>query len=110
MEKPVEITMKDYGLGKRSFVTVVRKACKKVKMGIEQRDEAIKIGGEGAITLIVKDGKLIFPGTGEVANENLAEIIKRLFKLNDCDVVIIGFAKQKNKAEEATLMAALSLV
>jgi len=110
LEKPKEIDISDYTVSKENYAIVVKKASNKVKMGVEQRDEAIKVGADGATTFIFKSGKLWFPGTNEKANENLTEKVSKLFELKDGDVVIIGSAKNKYKAREAAIMAALSLL
>ena len=109
MSKPVELNFKEYTTGKYNSAILVKNSAKKVKLGIEQRDEAIKVGGEGATTLIYKNGKLKFPGFKEDVSD-LRNELEKIFVLEDDDVIIIGSASTPEKAEEATLMAALSLL
>ena len=105
---PVEIVIKKYTVGKYNFAVLAKKASSKVKSGIEQRDEAIKIGAEGATTLICKNGRLIFPGSNRKIVD-LERILRQHFKIENGDVVVIGSASSKKKAEEASIIAGLSL-
>jgi DNA-binding Lrp family transcriptional regulator len=79
--------------------------------GFEQRDAAVRAGGVGATTLVCKNGKLCFAGE----NEDAEKIYKELSKLrkkyfSEGDVLIVGSATTKKKAEEATFLAALTLL
>jgi len=79
--------------------------------GFEQRDAAVLSGGAGATTLVCKNGKMCFAGE----NEDAEKIYKELSKLrekhfSEGDVLIVGSANTKKKAEEATFLAALTLL
>ena len=80
--------------------------------GLSQRDEAIKVGAEGTLTIAVVNGKLSIPPD----NKKVAELsphddarIRELFRLSENDLVIIGFGKDANRALSGTLAAVLSL-
>jgi len=83
-----------------------------VKQGLEQRDAAIMAGAEGATTLVFSKNKLIMPGTGENVSRSDPSIFTSLTKLNlkEGDVIIIGSANEKIKAELGAKAAALELL
>lgn len=64
-----------------------------IKQGVEQRDAAIKMGAQGATTLIFKDGKFLIPCSSYNAlkdEKNVERILKdKLNPIND-DVIIIA--------------------
>ena len=80
--------------------------------GVLQRDEAIKVGAEGTLTIGVVNGKLSIPPD----NKRVAELstredtrIRELFHPSENDLVIIGFGKDVNRALSGALAAVLSL-
>ncbi len=80
--------------------------------GIAQRDEAIKAGAEGSVTIAVRGGKLTIPPD----NKNLAELaprenarLKSEFKPSDKDLIIIGFGRDSGRALAGALAAVFSL-
>jgi predicted transcriptional regulator len=107
ISKPIEITMDDYAVGKYNTAILVKKSSKKVKLGIEQRDEAIKIGADGATTLIFNNNKLTFPGC-EKNITGLEKNLRKHFKIEDEDVIVIGSGSTKKISEEASIKVALS--
>jgi len=105
----VQIDAGDLTVGDVDVATIVRKAAVRVGRGIEQRDEAIKAGADGATVLIFKGGKLQFPdGFLEVRSEMNDELV-RAFKPREGDVVIIGSARDALRAEAGAKAAARSL-
>jgi hypothetical protein len=84
----------------------------KVKSGMEQRDQAIKAGADGATTVIVQDGRLTVPVDFDLDKERpeIAKAIRNQFDLSDGDVVIIGNSSDLQKAEEGALSAAFELL
>jgi len=110
ISRPVEIGIltKEYTVGKYNFALLIKNASNKIKSGIEQRDEAIKIGADGATTLVCKNDKLVFPGCNKKIVV-LERVLRKIFKIENEDVIIIGSDSTKKKAEEASLVAALSL-
>ncbi len=100
----------DLTVGDVDVATIVRKAAAKVKRGIEQRDDAIRAGADGATMLIFKGGKLQFPdGVLEIRPEVADELVK-IFKPRGGDVIIIGTARDIVKAEAGAKAAARTLL
>ena len=97
-----------------SFNVAVRVAGMKdsVKYGLEQRDAAIMAGAKGATTLVFTKKGLTMPGTGENLSKSDSSIFAALSKLNlkKGDIIIIGSADEKIKAELGAKTAALELL
>jgi hypothetical protein len=98
--------------GKVSVGVHLAKRYKPGITGLSQRDEAIKVGAEGTLTIAVVNGKLSIPPD----NKKVAEFspredirIRELFRLAENDLVIIGFGKDANRALSGALAAVLSL-
>jgi len=108
ISRPVEIAIKKYTVGKYNFAILVKNSSNRVRSGIEQRDEAIKIGADGATTLVCKNKRLIFPGCDRKVVD-LEKILRKNFKIENEDVIVIGSGSTKKKAEEASIIIALSL-
>jgi len=109
--KPLEFVQVDAGdltVGEVDVVTVVRGAAAKVKRGIEQRDEAIKAGADGATVLVFKAGKLQFPDGFTKVNKKVEKLIK-IFRPRNGDVIIIGTGSDVVKAEAGVRAAARTL-
>ena len=95
-----------------AVAVLVKGMAYKIKSGMEQRDQAIKAGADGATTVIVKDGHLTVPVDFDLDKERpeSARAIRDQFDLNDGDVVIVGIASDLNKAEEGALTAAFEIL
>ena len=105
----VRVDVVDLTVGKVNVAIIARGAASKVKRGIEQRDEAIKVGADGATVLVFKDGKLRFQDSFiEVGKEASRELTKAL-KPRDGDVVIIGTASDVRTAEAGARAAVRTL-
>src|SRR5438094_9569251 len=80
--------------------------------GIVQRDEAIKAGAEGSITVAVLGKKLVIPpdnkSIAELAPKGNARLRSEL-EPTDKDLIIIGFGKDPGRALAGALAAVLSL-
>ncbi|HSF49868.1 MAG TPA: DUF4443 domain-containing protein, partial [Nitrososphaeraceae archaeon] len=50
-------------LGKFNYCVLLKNSAKLIGSGLEQRDEAIKLGATGATTLIFSNGKFLIPET-----------------------------------------------
>lgn len=83
-----------------------------VRYGLEQRDAAISAGAQGATTLIVAKNKLVMPGTREDISGASSSIVAALSKLTlkEHDVIVIGSADERLKAELGAKAAALELL
>jgi DNA-binding MarR family transcriptional regulator len=108
--KFIQIDVGGLAVGKVSVATLVKKAGKKVKRGIEQRDAAIKAGADGATALVFRGGKFRFPdgflGVKKAINESLVKV----FGPSEGDVLIIGSASDPLKAERGARASAETLV
>lgn len=106
MELPeTEITVGPY-----NHAVLVKGAVGLIRRGIEQRDMAIKVGANGATTLIYRGGGLQMPG---LEMEVPAEIQRRLLEgldLEEGDVIIIGAGDTPLTAEIGAKAAALDLL
>jgi predicted transcriptional regulator len=89
---------------KSCTIFVVRNSARKVKVGIEQRDEGMKLGVN--IITLVYDGKNIrFPGTGEIFKD-----FREKLELKGGDVIIISSGEGNEKRERGGIAAALTLI
>lgn len=107
ISKPIKIDITDYSVGKYNTAILVKNSSKKVRFGVEQRDEAIKIGADGATTLIYSDNRLVFPGCDKKITE-LEKTLRKHFNVENGDVIVIGSGSTKKISEEASIKVALS--
>jgi predicted transcriptional regulator len=112
VSEPVDVPSTPLTVG--PFNVAVRIAGMKdfIKKGLEQRDAAIKAGAKGATTLVFTGHRLTMPGTEEDVSKNDSSIFASLsgLSLKEGDVIIIGSAEEKIKAELAAKTAALELL
>ncbi|MEK6954906.1 MAG: DUF4443 domain-containing protein [Candidatus Micrarchaeota archaeon] len=95
-----------------AFGIHLRALGRKLKKGLEERDEAIRAGASGATVLMVKKGRFAFPGSesndfvrGEVAKE-----LKNEFNAQDGDVLILSYSHNGLSAERGAWNAAIFLM
>ena len=103
------VDMSDLTLGKHNCAVLVKGMAHRIKMGCEQRDEAVRAGAVGATTLIVKEGKIVFPGDEDFPDQETVAPLRTKFKIEDGDVVIIGSAFSYEAAEKGAVTSALAL-
>jgi len=97
-------------VGDVDVATVVKGVSDLVDKGIEQRDEAIKVGADGATVLVFEDGELVLPeDLGGVEEEVVSELLDN-FELSEGDVVIIGTGDSVLDAERGAWAAADSIM
>jgi Domain of unknown function (DUF4443) len=80
--------------------------------GILQRDEAIRSGAQGSITIAVQREKLVMPPDNrDLLDVSLKENarLRNVFELKNRDLVIIGFADDPHRALAGAIAAVLSL-
>lgn len=90
-------------LSKFNYAVLVREFGFAVRLGIEQRDAALKMGATGATTLLFKENKFVMPANNEDSLKKEGEIRRMLVeKLNprEGDVIIIGSANSNEKTAE----------
>ena len=91
-------------LSRFNYAVLVREFGFAVRLGIEQRDAAIKMGATGATTLLFKDNKFVMPAASSNDSLKKEREVRRMLveKLNprDGDVIIIGSADSNEKIAE----------
>ena len=111
--KKIFLGKNEFSLAEYNVGVLIRKCAGKVKTGMRQRDAAIMAGAEGATTLVVKDEKLILPGVSDNVAKDYPVAYKQIVELlrpEQDDVVIVGTAETREKAEYGALAAALTLL
>lgn len=96
-------------VGKFACYTILKRTFLKdhFSIGIQQRDEAIKIGGSGATCLTYDGEKIVFPGEEKYAPDTQEINTEGLEK---DDLVIIGGGKTPQKATLALFAGTISLL
>ncbi len=101
------------GLGAHCWAVIVRGAAKNVRYGIEQRDEAIRAGANGAFTANFLSSRFTVPGEGtDCEKDGSSEpwmTIRRAVP-RDGDTIIVTGAVRETEAENGALAAFLTLV
>jgi predicted transcriptional regulator len=113
LSKGVEIPPSPLTIGAHNIAVLIRNIGDKVKSGVEQRDEAIKMGATGATTLVFSQNELSMPGVKEEIFKHAPHVRHTLMsklKPEENDVIIIGSAQRKQTAEFGAVMSALSLL
>ena len=112
LSEQVEMPFTPLTVGRFNVAVRVAGMKDSVKYGLEQRDSAIMAGAKGATTLIFTKNRLTMPSTEGDAPKRDATILAALSKLslNEGDVIIIGSADEKIKAELGAKTAALELL
>jgi len=109
----VEDTIYSLAPAKYNVAILAKNMGDRVLQGIEQRDQAIKYGAKGAITLLYEKGNFVFPSTKEAVEalypSEFWNRIRSLGKPEEGDVLIICFAEEPHKAYLGCLAAALTL-
>lgn len=102
----------DISISERSVAVLVKGKAKRIVLGIEQRDSAIKAGAEGATTIIVVGGKLIVPPDYDLDNEKpeISGALRKAFSPSEYDAIIVGSAHSYERAEDGALAAAFELL
>ncbi len=104
-----QVDLSDLTLGKFNCAVLIKGMADRVRLGCEQRDEAVRAGAVGATTLVVYRGSMVFPGDEEFPDQSLVAPLRNYFRVNDGDVIIIGSAFNYELAEKGAVTAALSL-
>ena len=114
LSEQIEVPSSLLTVGLFNVAVLVRGRANAVKYGLEQRDVAIMAGAKGATTLVFSKNKLTMPSVREedVFKGNLTIRNLLLSKLNpkEGDVIVIGSADEKIRAEFGAKMAAIQLL
>lgn len=95
-------------VGDVDFAIRLRYCTDRISNGIDQRDEAIKVGASGATTLLFRK-KLVFTDGFDVAetDSRAARVLTQDFELADGDVLIIGCSPEPLRAMDGAFAAAV---
>ncbi|MEM2866694.1 MAG: DUF4443 domain-containing protein [Candidatus Hadarchaeales archaeon] len=96
-------------VGEVDVAVLVRDAARKVRGGVEERDEAIKAGAKGATVLVFREDGLRFPDSGKKVGGKVGKKLVEALKPIEGDVVIIGTGKNEVEAEMGARAAAMKL-
>nr|WP_287586501.1 DUF4443 domain-containing protein [Candidatus Borrarchaeum sp.] len=114
IEIRTDLNLKALTIGKFDTICQLRNAALKVKTGVELRDEAIKVGADGATTIIFEKNTLFIPPKPienlKTSNEDLYNKLTSNFDLQEGDVLIVGTASDRKKATEAAIASVLTLL
>ncbi|RJS75674.1 DUF4443 domain-containing protein [Candidatus Bathyarchaeota archaeon] len=113
MPQRVRLEENELTLAPFNFAVLIRSCSKEVKDGLQQRDAAVRVGAKGAITLVFKNGKLIIPAVSTDVSKDYPESFNQItqaMNLRENDVIIIGSADDRKKAEYGALAAAWTLI
>lgn len=112
LSEQVDVSSSPLTVGLFNVAVQVKGVGGSVKYGLEQRDAAVKAGAKGATTLVFAKDRLVMPGTGEGVSEAGPSIVTALSKLSlkEGDIIIVGSADEKLKAELGAKAAALELL
>ena len=102
-----EFPSTDLTVSEFNLFVLVRRAADRVRLGVEQRDQALIHGAVGATTLVRRDGLWILPGPGGEVN---LDYIEEGISPSDGDVVVIGTGVDSFSAALGAFSAALHLV
>jgi len=100
-------------VGTYNFGILVKEAANRITSGIEQRDAAVRAGADGAVTFVVKHGRLVMPPAAEPimrGQEDAANKIQEAFRPQENDAIIIAGAESEQNAEEGARAAAWTLL
>ncbi len=95
-------------LGDEAYVMLVRGLKGKVNT-LEIRDEAVRVGGKGAIILVKSDNSILFPETGEPISKYHPEDEKAIMELSplEGDIIVIGMGNDLKRSRVASIAASL---
>ena len=97
--------------GAHSTIAVAEGRGGHVTNGIAQRDAAIKSGGDGAITIIVRNGRLILPPDYIMVKDTaIKSAAFSELRARDGDAVIIASGSTAILSETAAFFAAMTLL
>jgi len=90
----------------------VRGMAKLLRMGLEERDAAIRAGADAAMIIAMQGGNLLMPGVSNLSEEqpSFASMIMSSFKPSDDDVILIAGSDDRIKALYGALAAAYELL
>jgi predicted transcriptional regulator len=114
IEIRTDLSLKELTMGTFDTICQLRNAALKVKTGVELRDEAIKVGADGATTIIFEKNTLFIPPKPiedlRKSNKDIHNMLTSNFDIQEGDVFIVGTASDRKKATEAAIASVLTLL
>ena len=112
------VEVRPLGLGRSAWAILVRTSEKKIRSGIEQRDASIRVGANGALTVIYSQGRFMIPGVQNKSDADCEALgpsepwktIRNVGRPKNDDVVIVSWADTEMLAEAGAFAAALTLL
>jgi len=104
------ISLGDLTIGEKDCAVRIPGSLKKITYGCEERDTAILAGATGATTLVCMDDKLMFPGSEYPVSKDIENAVRKIFKIKNDDVIIIGTSDSYEKAEVGAVTAAIGVL
>lgn len=108
-----EVQAQSLGIGKYCWAFIIRGKSHSVKLGIEQRDAAIKAGASGVLTIMFSKDQFLIPVEGtncEPTKPSEPWMTIRKSSPQDGDVVIISGASDSQQAEKGGWSAAMTFL
>ena len=96
-------------VGEYNYAVIIRDKAQQIRLGIEQRDQAIISGAKGATTIKFKEGEFILPGVDTELDTAVKEKLKTL-RPENYDVIIIGTGETLFNAKMGAYSAGLDLL
>ena len=106
----IEVPHSSLTVGAFNMAVLSRNTANSIRAGLEQRDAAVKVGAQGATTLVFSHGRLTMPTVEEDVLQIAPEVREALMsklKPEENDVIVIGSADDKLAAEYGAIAAAL---
>ncbi len=100
-------------VGSSNLAVLVRGVGGGVRLGVEERDAAIRVGALGATTLVFRGGRLTVPGVDPDALQNTTPVLDLLrsgLRPAENDAIVVGSADDRHTAELGAKAAALRLL
>ena len=92
-----------------NWAVIVRGASSRIRLGVEQRDQALIHGATGATTMIYHQEAWVLPGIDEEVEDQILKSLSE-FDPNENDVAVIGTSSNGFTATLGALAAALDLL
>ena len=92
-----------------NWAVIVRGASSRIRLGVEQRDQALIHGATGATTMIYQQEAWVLPGIDEEVEDQILTSLSE-FDPNENDVAVIGTSSNGFTATLGALAAALDLL
>jgi len=104
----IGLTQSDY-----NYALLIKNYGSRVSSGMEQRDAAIKMGANAAVTIVFRKEHLMIPSVTDDLNESFPKLSSQIIQLlcpEENDVIVITGAASPNVAHYAALAAAWTLL